>query len=361
MKIKKLITSTAEPVSVYKAGTATIEIYKAKNAGTASWENSELFRLVARARESYYQYTKEPPLFDEYEDKSAVYITKAVYPIEDHQCHVEEWVSVRFIPGQGSPLGFQDLTMYEYEGKRIDVLAREKLFPKKEGEAFWERFVSISKLCVIRPHFLHKEHCNEINSPRKLSYTGLALVFMTRQFFKDAPAWNLKPAYITAQIPKDVVEKSLKVVLKDSVPLPRFTLASAALSLPNQNSVRLTRNTYTYHYPVYFFNFPSILSMLRKLYQEGKISESTLQHYLGVNISLEDLANLPLHKSMLRLRKLGDMFVQNGQLAGATITGEDLRTMTDMLEDGPSLYIMASTSWKEDIENVCSKLGIRVD
>ena len=132
-KVKTLSRGLTAPALSCTARGILFSVYKAKDLHNPRWLDKNLYKILLILRRSYYKYGKRP-LIDEYDGKSAIYLVRA------KKGPYEEWLSFRFTPNDGKPLGGSEIEIYYSNGRLLSAIAREKLFGGRKS--FWKYIIS---------------------------------------------------------------------------------------------------------------------------------------------------------------------------------------------------------------------------
>ena len=308
----------------------SLTVYRVKKMHNPCWGSAPLYTLLKEARSTYLRYGAVSPL-DDYDNKAVIYIARANYLYNNKR--ITEWLSLRFVPYEGGPEGFEDINLYKLYGRTklhsVKGLINRRIL-KKSGFG-WSDVVSGSRICGINPYLPYPGYVTD--RPRHNRFAGLCFAAMHRQFFRDYPDFKL----LISQIPENFLENVLAAA--DGY-VPRLTTADQALEIPAREKIYLDRlNRYIYQFPFYFFDPAGILEFLQALYLKNIISEATLIHYFGPNLTGEMIrsGNWP---STEKLRNLGLITSADGHIYGSRLTGGILQIMLLTVRDGPKLRIV---------------------
>lgn len=344
-QLRRLTRKLPKPLGKEAIGGVNYEIYRAKEFYAYHWENDVLYRLVIDARGSYYRYGDLPPL-DRQDKKSGIYLVRAIYLSPP----VEEWLSARFVPGDGAPEGVEDFDFYAYRGKPINYLM-ENLF-KKEHTSL-SNVISISRLCGI-DSFLRNRSYKKISTALHHSdhlYTPVCFGLLNKQMLEDYRNLNHSCSYISNQIPEELINGFLALRLEKGILRPQFTLAAETLDIDSAE-VKLIRKDYTYQFPLYFLNKKAVIGLIADLLKQGILTAETISHYLGKDgVVAEDLVN-GKHFKVEQFRGLGNLLTVSGQVKGSAINGEELRILMEKVPDGPQFRLIKVGIWEESINQL---------
>lgn len=300
------------------------------------------WRFVLEARHSYLRYG-DVPLSDNYDPKSVVYLVRAKYVHVEQavQIPVEEWLSVRFVPSDGLPQLSEDLQTCTVDGESLGRVLGTKL-AKKDAVA-----VSISRLCAIRPY---STGGLQQNFPHQL-HAGISFALANKAFIEDHIGVSQSVALFTMMSCTSLVEKVLCFESSEKTIYLRPHLVQELLGEGAQ--ITLNRNVLSYKYPRYFLANDSLLALISHLVDHGVLSRETIETYLQVSLSPEQLmALIQTDKSFARalLTDLGSLFTCTGRVAGTSITGDQLRSLIDQyVPDLPQVYAMPTALWKQEL------------
>ncbi|GIX06324.1 MAG: hypothetical protein KatS3mg115_0727 [Candidatus Poribacteria bacterium] len=346
-----LSASLPEPDETLQLGAAELALYQAKELYNPSWRSEELRLLVREARRSFDRYGGVP-LFDAYDPKSAVYLARARYHVltpERVPIRAEEWLSFRYVPGDGTPAGNPDLDNCLCKDRPL-VEALRSYLTGKDSEL--GRVVSISRMCAISPYTLRDDRRGlpaRWLTGRGLRYgAGLLVLINSAALDHHLGRWD----YQTGLCHPELLRSSFTLHTEDGHLYPRYTPAYQVLGLSSPREVRLDRSHEAYRYPGYFLDRRQLMRALRHLLREKMLSERTLQHYLG-----EVRSQGSGEGSGEWYRNLGRLLTVQGPLVGSPITGEALRAYLDRsVDDGPTLYLFEVSSWKDELEKTLEVL-----
>jgi len=340
-RVDSLIRQLPPPHARYCDRVGTIfEVYRVKSLGDHFWRDPLLKELLIKTRDSYRRYGVRTSL-DQYDVKAAIYLVRVMYHSEEMATRVEEWISVRVVPGNGNPLGAGELEIYFYEGKRMDYWVRKKLGCGQK--VFWSRVLSNSRMCGIRPFVSGASDKGETNYRLGHKYTAVCNAIISTQFIIDTN--YLFPGVITGILRDDLHEKGLRVSFGSEEAIPTFTKAHEFLGIP-QDAVKLNRGTYAYEFPSYWLDVAQLINLLERLQREDRISEEGLEYYLR--------GSLPSN-----LNNLGALLTVAGTIHASKMTGEELRALVDEhVQEKPSLRITYTREWFESYLRVLQVAGV---
>ncbi len=113
------LSALPAPTAQYAAPGVEFDVYRAKGLHRNRWNSRALKEIVLACRNSYARYG-DRPLLDEYDKKAAIYLVRARYPVANLQSpagSLQEWLSIRMVPGDGKPTGVHEPEIFEWEGK----------------------------------------------------------------------------------------------------------------------------------------------------------------------------------------------------------------------------------------------------
>jgi len=332
------------PRSVYKVGDARVEIYLAKGLFSGVWLDPGVLEMLVKARGSYRVYGKRP-VFDKFDKKSAVYLARAVYP------PLEEWLSFRLVPGIGVPWGTGELDIFSYRGARVDGLVRDHFFG---GNKNWLEYISSSsRMCGIHP-----------TDSLKHKFSAACYAIVSKHFYDD---WlcRMPCRFITGIILNRFVENALTVEIGGEKYGTAFTPAWKVLGARDPKEVRLIRSAnsnYAYRFPAYWFNARQLIGLIDRLRREGRVSEHSLNHYLGISRPFSEIIAqpLPVMELLGQLNHLGRLLTAPGFIKHSHLTGNELRALVDAeVDDAPELKITEIAAMKKSVEDFLAAAGAK--
>lgn len=350
-EVRDLSKDLPKPLSGWIQNNALISIYRAKNIFKPLWNDQELRRLTELARVESNLY--ERPVYDEYDEKSAIYLARARYYQKpsrgSSEIVIEEWLSVRLVPGLGEPSGAGELEMFYNGNESTEQLMQKHLYA---GNRNFMQFVAASnRMCAIRPYFL-AEHKTKL-MPRKLQFSAMLYGLINWHFVHDYLGGG-KYHYITGVILDNIVRNSLEIMFDGKIYGTCFISADKTLALDTKELRinRYARGHYAYKFPAYFLNFNELVSLLKRLSDQGKISEATLKHYLQYDREFEEITE-DFKSSLFTFRHAGSLFGATGRLYASQLTGEELRMIADQeVSDGPKLRITPIHKLEKSIDEL---------
>lgn len=363
-KIDEFASSIGPEIARYGIGNGiTLSLYKAKNLHSAEWFSESLKNLVMEARKSYLRYG-EVPQDDVYDAKSVVYIGRAAYEYEVKGIiyPAEEWLSVRFVPADGTPQYTEDLEFCLVNDRvLVDWFLNSDL--NKKGDIL-KRIFTISRICSIAPHISHSMSTHFFNRilSKKLMFTGVLLSLMSKQFLKDCAVKSIPCELITGLFRDEFIEKSLTVLTPRETRIPDFSYGYKTLGLSDISALKLNRSLfshYFYKFPSYFLNMDQLFSALNDLINQKQMSMQTLDYYIkGDMRAAEWMQTSAIFK---RIGKdLGNVISTAGALYDSHLTGEYLRRLLNArVSDGPHLRVMRTNAWIKSIEKYLKACDIR--
>lgn len=302
----------------------SIYIYCAKKKFSKQWTNPILRHIVMDARQSFKRYGPVP-LVDVYDDKSSVYLARAVYPSVlidkySNSVLVEEWLSLRFISAAGNPEFTEDLKDCIYDGNPVYNLVRDELF--KNSIDFNEKIISISRLCSIPSRFFNRQQKNFTN---KLLMMPVLFLLSVETFLQESISRSENIEYFTALLRPEVLEKSLGTMLGKNF---HFYLTSLADILKLDSHITIN-DVLCYQYPGYFLKMSKLIQLLKYLMDRGILTKQTIAYYLGDKNIIEKmyLTNKYESNMLVATKNLGDLLSTKDIIYGSLITGEELRML----------------------------------
>jgi hypothetical protein len=258
MNLADVLKKLPTPLATYQAPHALFEIYRAKDMQVARWHDPAVREIIKICRSSYARYGKRP-LFDPQDNKAAIYVTRVMYEVSPGD-RVEEWLSLRMVPGDGKPAGVFEPEIYRYAGKRIDVIMKAKIGAKD----FWKHVASSSRMCGIHPYRILKNGAIEPLATSSHRYTPVCFALMHKQFILDYPLKEFPYQYITGVIRSDFYKKGLTYISGRHLSRPMFTSAYRFLGLPREK-ISVRRGAYSYTFPLYWFEMKKLLQLVNEL------------------------------------------------------------------------------------------------
>jgi len=336
-QIRFLLPKLPLPILQCKIKDAVFKVYKVKGWLDSRLYDQHLYKLLLTARESFGVYGR--PLLDKYDPKSAIYLVRVQYPLSSYP--VEEWLSMRLVPGEEKPFGTGELDLFICKRRPSKYLAQKRLFGN--GKGLLNHIASTSRMGGIDPYFRREksERLLSMKLSKRHRYTVFCYALINLVFLEEYPE-HLSYRYVTGIIHNRYVEKALTTIIDGKKYSPAFTPAYQILGFKKPSEIKLNRRINSccvYQFPTYFLNVRQLVKVLLRLIDEGKLSKSTMRCYLGVNLAPQDLSleTWPLIK---KLKNLGKLLTVEGRIKASSIMGEELREILDKeVEDGPELKI----------------------
>jgi hypothetical protein len=312
--------------------------------------------LVARSRTTYFRYG-DRSLFDQFDRKAAIYLIRVQYPLPRFpQSIVEEWLSVRFVPGNGIPRGVLEPEIFFYKNASIAEHLRNKFFNGRSN--FWRSIVSSSRLCGIHPYRVPPDlrdgrgRRNTFFLPRRHRYGALCFALMHAQFFDDT---SIPFRFITEMIRNDILDRVLTLRVNGQTIPPPSRPARETLGLDQRAVFSVNRSVYSYKFPLYWLNRDELIRLFRSLYARKLITNETFHHYLGVNFD-----RITKTSDSSSLAKLGLLLTSRGRIRGSSLTGNELRKLIDAhVSDVPELKITSIDAWRRGIARMLKAAQVR--
>lgn len=330
-----------EPLAIYSNTLVTFHVWRAKDQDSINWNNSRLREIVRQCRTSYYHWGKRK-LFDKFDFKAAIYLVRALYQHDGKAVH--EWLSVRFVPGGGNPLGNGEVELYHFQKQRLDIIICERYF--NGSQDFWKYIVSGSRLCGIRPEYVKPDGPETFPTlPRKLSFSGYCFALAHHIFLSEPGAKQYR--FITGIMHQRLSLTALQISETCPPLTPPLIEAHQTLGVKPE-SIYLDRKHYAYAFPTYWLDHGQLADFLDKLRSVNLLTEKTYFHYLGTGDLLADL----FKKRSAVLSRLGSLTNAHGKLIASSLTGPVLRRLLDtFVSDGPHLLMVPSETWREWLLN----------
>jgi len=361
-RFRHLSQKTGKPLSSRKSLGTVFKIYRAKNLYELEWLDGALKDLVFLARRmSNLPYSR--PIKDEYDSKSAIYIGSATYPllVGDEHFFIEEWLSVRLVPGNGNPRGTGELEIYTCRGENVENIVRKRFFQNNDN--FLNYVFASNRMCGCKPYFKNKADERRLTGDflsNKIKHTAILYALINKHFVQDYLS-SLNSRYITGVIIDQLVDRALTTEIGSDRYGTHFTYAHELLGVP-ASEVKLNRhinNNYAYRYPTYFLDVRQLLAWLGDLVKKGMLTQDSVRHYLKTDVTFGEM-NVQSHLHLYHLRNLYKIFLEEGKIFGSNLTGAELRSLADTeIEDGPKLRITPINDLANSIEVFLNAAEIR--
>lgn len=364
-QISDLRRNLPAPILTRVFPSSIIEVHSAKGLHDSKWSHENIQRLVAEARKSYRAYGEDIPLFDSYDPKSAIYLARVVS--SDERGVGEEWFSLRFVPGLGSPVSNEDINFYVYSEednkapKPIIQALTSRLF-ELEGLSDEEALAIIatqSRFCKIGYQILRSVEGSSSQPPRRKGKSNknaaLSFALMNRQFYEDTRLLDTPPSVLTCQMHEDLSDEILSFKRNDETVTMPFTPAHVLLDL-ERSQVRLDRQNqqvYAYQVPGYFLKLDSLAKVLRSLVDGGELSYDTLSEYVSGASNSDQLQDMFNNPKIKHFKRLGELLGIKGNIPRSNITGEQLKVQLNRgVEDGPIWRVMLFEPWIAGVDRM---------
>lgn len=393
--IAELSRQMHEPCLKEEIGDYKIDVFRVKPLYKNEWHPIG-FSIVAHNRTSYRIYNA--PRFDIYDTKAAIYIARASYPYtlpDGRIIPVEEWTSLRFIPGDGEPKSTEDLMFYiaeDEDGHRQPILTamRERL-PVLQGlseDKALGHIATESRFCGVHSYARNPEDqdafIKNIKTRKsagdklagRVQTSGLGFACMSSAFLQEIDEAGLPFDIITCIMHTELSDEGLSYPLDSGWKKMPFTHARYMLGFTDaayewqlqeraimkkdnkqpdtedhidwhdsrEYSVRLDRDVaYWDKAPNYFLKASDLSTMLQLA---NPNIQPILQTFLSPGVSLEELFQKPSPRVLNGIDKLFDKTINfDPNLRRWTeqrgIIGSELRDyIKDNVRDGPFLRIM---------------------
>lgn len=321
-------------------GEAEIKIFCAKPLGRLPWHSVALRHLVGQARAQYACYG-DVALFDEHDERAAVYVAIARYPviIGGTPQSFEEIISVRFVPGYGERSVLEDFELFQMNG--IPLIEYLKT-GSSEVRPILNYLVSISRFCASQPLFFSSKNTNAQVAMAKRRCTALAFMLMNQAFFA---AEGERFEYVSAVLRNELAAKLARGSLVEelwprSLPLTDVFLACS----PCDISLRRTRQV-AYRFPGYFLHIHQLRALLLELLETDRLSVQSIHALVP---ELRHVLVLSEIVTSLTSRQFGILLTHEGELPHSALTGDYVRALVDMrVADGPRLHLGHRNSWEK--------------
>ena len=361
-KISHLVKMLPDPVYAVASGDIHFEVYRVKGF-SPRWGNPLLRALLKCARESYRCYG-HVPLFNAYDKKSYVYLARSRYPVflprVSKRYAAEEWLSMKFVPGSGSPEGTEDLYQCMYRKKPLAGAVQKILF--NGDPEYVKKIISMSHVCKIAPYFSSEYDAQNppFSLPSRLAYTASLFALIHEQFIKDMGRDNYMFEYITGLFHDELINKALTIKTDKNTSLPYFSYAYKVLGFENPAMIRLDRKYFAYAFPLYFLNTEELISLFEHLMNNGTLTQKTLALYTGAR---ENFKNVMRDNALLMvfLKHTGQLLTVQGKIAGSPLTGNKLRALVDRrVSDALDLHLrmMKMSQWEKSIGDTLGFLSL---
>ena len=365
-QIKETARGLSAPIYARERQRVRFEVYKAKDFFCTDWNDDRLAKLVFACRRSFLRYGKVP-LQDKYDDKSAVYLARATYnfyaPETKTEMPAEEWLSLRFIPGHGTPESTDDLDVCIYRNKPIKYWLLKHL-TKSENKIYehLDPFVTISRFSKISPYFLNdKEQEEKIFLSSRLNYIGELFTLINHVFLQDCEKSNAPFRLITCMLKPEIEDRIASSIHEKKESKLSLDSADKFFRWP-KGSVKMLRGDLSFSFPGYFFGLQEILLALKKLIESKKLSHFTLLHYLDTPLTIDQLIDLcqrDIVAALYHTNNLSKMFFESGRLHKARIGGKRLRSMAEKeITGGPSLKVEHIDSLRKKVSTFLKNLSL---
>jgi hypothetical protein len=361
-QIRELLSDLPRPNSVWEIGPIRFRVYRVKDILDPRWLHPALFALLVHARGSYYVYGDRPPI-DSYDVKSAPYLVCAQYPCEAAKggrlFMIEEWLSDRLVPCSGEPSGGGELEYFLYRGKTMDQWLQEKFF--LPGENYRDFTFASNRMCTISPYAQNEDEEELIPGGIRHAHTAFCYTLMRYQFLTDYLD-GLRARFKTSILRGRVIDRSMTVRTGEEIRTVEFTPAYQFFGLADSGFIRLDRKAHEgdpYRYPGYFLDLDRLVELLRQLLREGKLSRGTLVYYVGDEAVIQEILGIGSVR-FERLKNIGKLLAEEGQIACASINGDELRNAVDeVVPDGPELKISRVENLRRNCEGILASCGAR--
>lgn len=347
-KVRHLRLHLPPPVGVFHFNHTAAFVYRVRTISRL--DEPSLLEVVQQARRTYHIYGQDIPLIDSFDHKSAIYLVRFVYRVNDVE--TEEWFSMRFVWGGGEPKSNVDMDFYNVvvNGKEVpflDILEKNDMLTST---------ICQSRVCAIRPYSVNADlqHVvdEEVTDPRtrKNRYSPVGYVLCFNQFFLDHQVFPFNLRYFICQMHENLYENLLIQKKWQLHLMPAYK----TLDVPAVGGVFLARRrpgVYVYDYPGYFLDNADLVQAINDLLEMGKINIATLEFYLN-GFSWEEVLAFPLKE---HFTNLGGLLSIDGPVDN--ITGASLRDFLDKnVADGPMLWISARQNIENDVRSALESI-----
>jgi hypothetical protein len=326
--------------------------------------SSDYRSLLKKARKTFSMHGNVPPI-DAYDAKSSIFLVAITYNLnyQDKIIPTKEWLSIRFIPFSGNPIGDENIDLYLPSGIEVaDFHCLEQLtwndsnHTKSSKCLSTQRLYTISRLCAIRPQPLisiskqeFKQALATLRPSNKNKFTGLAFAAGCHAFLETLKNLNIKDAVLATQM-HDSLYNQLNLYPEKS-PLNLLS-ASEFLDHPAKQ-IHINRSryqNYAYRYASYFLNSSQLTQSLIYLVNRGIIPTTQLFNLLPEHISPTDFIDSPKPKY---LKYLGPVLASPTE---ATKFNVPHQQVIDYLEknvaDGPTLRFVHQVDFERALDKI---------
>jgi len=333
------------PAARYAAPGVEFDVYRAKDLHAKKWNSPALKNILLLCRKSYRRYGNRP-LLDEFDKKAAVYLVRARYSkrgipcrMSHVACRIEEWLSIRMVPGDGRPTGVHEPEIFERGGKPVDYWMKKKI----GARGFWRTVAGSQRMCGIHPYKMSSQppavgHRQLAAGGRSLAgaqhhrWTPVCFALMHRQFVHDYPLDKFPYRYITALIRPDYYRKGLGYAVRGREVRPVFTSADSFLGI-RRGGIRVKRGVFSYQFPLYWFDARKLLQLvnrLRRKEQKPQLKALAPEMFYGITKQPHRPADI----------------------AGLRIEPARMKRLMDRLPDAPGLKITEAGKWYRSMEAI---------
>lgn len=356
LQVEKNFQETAtsflpSPTREFQEGDTHVFIYTVKNSDETYFSHPELYKILCEARKSYWRYG-DVPLIDKYDAKSSIYLTRVIYPSIQGgaHCFLEEWTSMRFIPASGVPFSTEDLESCIYQGQTLSTHLKKTLF--QNHDSAWERLITISRICRIRPHIFTKNFRFDHQAlPQKNKFTAKSFVAMVQLFLDQSVEKGKNYEWFTALAKEELFTKVLHLNLEEKNFRFPFFQAAKVLGIPPARTIRINRSVLSYRYPGYFLHVEELLLLFEKLIDLKRIKDSFLCHLLGITEPFSDFRKkykeLPTMDLVKILQGISSLLLTEGWIENSSLHASQLRSLCDLcVSDAIQLYLSPTFLWQ---------------
>lgn len=327
-------------------GPVATDVFIAKDFFSSGWSSNHLRDIVFETRKSYQIYG-HVPLSDEYDFKSRIYVARAVYKCDCGQKR-EKWLSFRLIPGNGTPLLFEDLLIFKNFETSIQDIIKLQFFDGSDD--YYRNVVSISRFCTL------KMNCCEC-IPKYKNLTSLLFAVSIKSCMSDKEKCRYE--YATGLFKKEMLEKIMVLNWNDNEYRINLKSDKKYNGLNAEYGFQIDRSYFSYRYPSYFLKLDQLVDCMKKLMDEGQITNECLEYYFGDKLIFDYYhdPSINYYEKIGKLDGFGKLLTEEYGIKGSNIDANSVRDRIDQyVDDDPQLYFMNSTELKSEIDTFLNEI-----